>query len=101
MNRVQKREIEEKLGCAITDEHFMQALRDAKKKLQYIYERDGRAVVLERWYLVEVTAECARAIALSKFTMDLCRELYSMEKEHLVKNRGALTANHIVTSSAL
>lgn len=98
---VKKGEVEELLGCMIIDEQFNKALGYARKKQEYIYNRDQRAVVLRHWYLVKLTEEYVRSLALSKFTMDLCSTLHDMEKEHSVKNQSAPTDNHIVTVPAL
>ncbi len=98
---VKKGEVEKLLGCMITDEQFNKALGYARKKQEYIYNRDHRSVVLQRWYLVKLTEEYVRSLALSKFTMDLCSTLRDMEKEHSVKNQSAPTDNHIVAVPAL
>lgn len=78
---VEKREVEELLGCEITDEQFEQALKYARHKQKYIYQREQRKVVLQHWYLVKLTEEYVRNLAFSKFTMDLCSALRDMEKE--------------------
>lgn len=99
---VRKEEVEELLGFSITDEQFLEALEYAKRKQTYIFERDERAVVMQHWYLVKLTEEYVRSLALSKFTMDLCRRITDMEKEHQVnKNLGAPQDTHIITVSAL
>ena len=98
---VKKGEVEKLLGCMITDEQFNKALGYARKKQEYIYNRDHRAVVLQRWYLVKLTEEYVRSLALSKFTMDLCSTLRDMEKEHSVNCQSAPTDNHIVAVPAL
>lgn len=87
---VKKEEVEQLLGSEITDEQFEEALKYAKHKQEYIYQREKRPVVLQHWYLVKLTEEYVRSLALSKFTMDLCRTLRDMEKEHSVKNQSAL-----------
>ena len=74
---VEKREVEELLGCEITDEQFEQAL--------------------QHWYLVKLTEEYVRNLAFSKFTMDLCSALRDMEKECSDKVRNTLVSNHIVS----
>lgn len=79
---VKKEEVEELLGCRITDGQFEKALGYARDKQVYIYQRDKRPVVLQRWYLVKLTEEYVRNLAFSKFTMDLCSTLRDMEKEH-------------------
>lgn len=98
---VKKGEVEELLGCVITDEQFNEALEYAKRKQKYIYGREHRAVVLQHWYLVKLTEEYVRSLAFSRFTMDLCSALRDMEKEHSVKNQSAPTDNHIVAVPAL
>ena len=80
---VEKREVEELLGCEITDEQFEQALKYARHK--------------QHWYLVKLTEEYVRNLAFSKFTMDLCSALRDMEKECSDKVRNTLVINHIVS----
>lgn len=98
---VKKGEVEELLGCTITDEQFNEALGYARRKQKYIYEREHRAVVLQHWYLVKLTEEYVRSLAFSKFTMDLCSALRDMEKEHSAICQSAPTDNHIVAVPAL
>lgn len=98
---MEKKEVEELLGYSISDRQFEEALRCAERKQKYIYEREKRSVVLQHWYLVKLTEECVRSLAFSKFTVDLCRELRNMEKEHLTHCvKGAPTATHIVSAPA-
>lgn len=96
-----KSKVEELLGCEITEEQFKEALTFAKNKQKYIYHKEGRKVVLEDWYLAILTKEYVISLAFQNFTMDLCRELHNMEKEHLFKEQGTPMINHIVTPSAL
>lgn len=96
-DNVEKREVEELLGCEITDEQFEQALKYARHKQKYIYQREQRKVVLQHWYLVKLTEEYVRNLAFSKFTMDLCSALRDMEKECSDKVRNTLVSNHIVS----
>lgn len=98
---IKKQEVEELLRFKITDEQFEEALEYAKRKQAYIYELEPRSVVLHPWYLVQLTAEYVRSLAFSKLTMDLCRTLHNMEKEHPIKDQGAPMDNHIVTVPAL
>lgn len=98
---VKKEEVEELLECEITDGQFEEALKYAKRKQAYIYDREKRPVVLQHWYLVKLTEEYVRSLAFSQFTMDLCRALRDMEKEHSVRNQSAPTDIHIVSASAL
>ena len=86
-DNVEKREVEELLGCTITDEQFEEALKYARHK--------------QDWYLVKLTEEYVRSLAFSKFTMDLCRTLRDMEKEHPITDRSAPTDIHIVAVPVL
>lgn len=98
---VRKKEVEELLGCEITTEQFEEALKYAERKQAHIYKREKRSVVLEHWYLVKLTEESVRSLAFSELTMDLCRTLRDMEKEHLFNELGAPTDIHIVAVPAL
>lgn len=98
---MEKREVEELLGCSISDRQFEEALGHARRKQKYFFRRYHRPVVLQHWYLVKLTEEYVRSIAFSRFTMDLCRTLRDMEKEHSVKDQSAHTDNHIVAGAAL
>lgn len=60
---VEKKEVEELLGCEITDEQFEEALKYARHKQEYIYQRERRQVVLQHWYLVKLTEEYVRSLA--------------------------------------
>jgi len=93
---VTKQEVEELLECEITDELFRDALAYAKKKQAYSYQREQRAVIMQHWYLVKLTEECVRALAFSRFTMDLCETLNNIEKERSVNDRSTPTTNYIV-----
>ncbi len=99
---VKKEEVEEYLGCEITDSQFEEALQYAKRKQWYIYGREPSEAVMQHWYLVKLTEEYVRNLAFSKFTMDLCQEIRNMEKEHLTHScKGAPTTIHIVADPAL
>lgn len=98
---VRKEEVEDLLGFSITDEQFSEALNHAKRKQAYIYDHEKRAIVLQHWYLVKLIEEYVNSLALSKFTMDLCRTLRDMEKEHPVIDKSAPADDHIVAVSAL
>ena len=100
-DNVEKREVEELLGCTITDEQFEEALKYARHKQAFIYQREPRKVVMQHWYLVKLTEEYVRSLAFSKFTMDLCRTLRDMEKEHPITDRSAPTDIHIVAVPVL
>lgn len=58
---VEKREVEELLGAEISEDLFRKALEYAKRKQAYIFSREKRSVVMEHWYLVKLTEECARS----------------------------------------
>lgn len=98
---VKREEVEEILGCVITDEQFNEALDYAKRKQEYIYRREHQTEVLQHWYLVKLTEEYVKSLAFSIFTMDLCRTLRDMEKEHSTKSQSAPMDNHIVAEAAL
>ena len=94
---VEKGEVEELLGCEITDEQFEQALKYARHKQKYIYQREQRKVVLQHWYLVKLTEEYVRNLAFSKFHNGFmqCTERYGKECSDKVRN--TLVSNHIVS----
>lgn len=94
---MKRQEVEELLGFAITDEQFREALDCARRKQEYIYQRERRLVVLQHWYLVRLVEEYVRSLAFSKFTMDLCRTLRDMEKEHSANCQSAPTDKNIIT----
>lgn len=71
---IRKEEVEGLLGFQITDSQFTKALGYASRKQAYIYQRDERPVVMQRWYLVKLTEEYVRSLSFSKYTMDLCGE---------------------------
>ena len=93
---VKRQEVEELLGFAITDELLQEALECVRRKQEYIYQLERRPVVLQHWYLVKLTEEYVRSLALSKFTMDL----RGMEKEHSASCQSAPTDNFIVAGPA-
>lgn len=101
INGIKKNEVEELLRYKITDKQFEEALEYAVKKQAYIYKKERRAVVLQPWYLTQLTMEYVKSLAFSKLTMDLCRTLWDMEKEHLFNELGAPTDNHILADCSL
>lgn len=102
VDEVRKEEVEELLGCEITAAEFEKALEYARRKQSFIYGLEKREVIMEHWYLVKLTEEYVRSLAFSQFTMDLCRTLNNMEKEHLTHSCiGAPTDTHIVSAPAL
>ncbi len=92
-----KMQVEELLEYRITDVQFTEAMKLAEQKQKFIYQQENRESVLQRWYLVKLIREYVQSHVMSKSTMDLCRTVYDMEKEHSVKNQSAPTNNHIVT----
>lgn len=101
MGEVRKEEVQALLGFGISDEQFEEALVCARRKQRYIYSRESRPATLQHWYLVKLTEEYVRSNAFSRFTMDLCRTLLDMKKEHQFNEHGALSDNHILADSAL
>lgn len=79
---VRKEEVQELLGFRISDEQFGKALACAQRKQQYLYDCEARPVILQHWYLAKLTEEYVRSLAFSRYTLDLCRTLRDMEKEH-------------------
>jgi hypothetical protein len=72
---MRKEEVEELLGCEITEEQFWEALQYAEQKQAYIYRREQREIVLQHRYLVRLTMEYVRNLAFSRFTMDLSNSI--------------------------
>ena len=99
MKEVEKREVEDLLGTEITDAQFEEAHEYAKMKQAYIFSVEKRPVVLQHWYLVELTKEYVQNLAFSRFTVDLCERLNNMEKERQNIVPGTLPSNHIVTQA--
>lgn len=99
---IKKEEVEEMLGCGITDVQFEEALKHARYKQEYLRQRERGEVVKQHWYLVKLTEEYVISLALSKFTMDLCQKHRDMEKEHLTHPcKGTPPTSHIVAHPAL
>ncbi len=96
MQDINRKEAEVLFGSSITDSMFEEALSYAKRKQAYIYQREGRKVVMQRWYLLELVKEYVRNLAFSRFTMDLCREVCNMEKERPQKQQALTKDSHIV-----
>ena len=89
---IAKSEVEELLKCEVSNEVFEEALAYAKKKQQYTYETEKRAVIMQHWYLVKLTEECVRALVFSRYTMGLCEMLRNMEKSTRSLDTSAPTA---------
>lgn len=88
-----KREVELILQTDIPDAYYEKALIYAKRKQKYIYKMEKRPVVMQSWYLAQLTAEYVRSLVFSKFTMDLCEELRNMEKSVPSEDRNTPTAS--------
>lgn len=88
-----KREVELILQTNIPDAYYEKALIYAKRKQKYIYKMEKRPVVMQPWYLAQLTAEYVQSLVFSKFTMDLCEELRNMEKSVPSEDRNAPTAS--------
>ena len=87
-----KMEVEQLLGCHITDEQFIEAFKYAKDKQEYIYKQERRTAVMQRWYLVKLIEEYVRGFAFSRLTMDLCKKCDGMKKSALHKAKALSTA---------
>lgn len=83
---MEKKDVEELLKCSISDEMYQDALESARRKQKYIYSREHRAVVLQDWYLLQLTREAVISLTFQKFTWELCETLRNMEKERQIKN---------------
>lgn len=81
-DKMKKEEIEELLGYHITESQFLEALKYAKRKQEYIYKTTQRKVVLKQWYLIRLTMEYVKNLEFSRMTMQLCQELDHMKKEY-------------------
>ena len=86
---VKKEVVEKRIGYEITDKQFGDALKYAENKQEQIYQREKRPVVLQNQYFAKLIEEYVRSLIFSKFTMDLCRTLHDMEKEHPVIDKSA------------
>lgn len=98
---MEKKEIERRLGRAIPDGLFVEALGYAERKQECIYSQGNNPLVMQPWYLAELVAEYARSLIFSEATLKICREIRNMEKERPVKNRNAQMDNHIIKVSAV
>lgn len=98
--QIKKEDVENLLGCCITDSQFAEALGYAAKKQEILYKRRENPEILQREYLIKLTEESVRSLALSRFTMDLYRNLCNMEKEHPAGAAVPKTTNHIVSVPA-
>ena len=94
--KISKEDVENLLGCCITDSQFAEALGYAARKQESLYKRRENPEVLQREYLIKLTEESVRSLALSRFTMDLYRNLCNMEKEHPAGAAVQKMNNHIV-----
>ncbi len=98
---MEKKEVEKRLGRAIPDGLFMEALGYAERKREYIYRQSNNPLVMQPWYLVELVTEHVRRLIFSEATLEICREIRNMEKEHSAKSRSAQMDNHIVKVPAV
>lgn len=83
-----KREIEEMIGCGITDDQFSKALGHAVVKQKRIYECRKDTAVLQHQYLVGLVCECASDLVLSRAFLSLYRSV-GIEKERWAESRSA------------
>lgn len=96
-----KREVEGMIGSELSEDLRHTALTYAERKQQCIYEQCHDPVVMQEWYLSVLMEEFIKRNALSEMTINLCRTLRNMEKEHSAKSQSAQSDIHIVTGSAL
>ena len=89
---MEKKDVEALLKCSISDEMYREALESARRKQRYIFSQEHRAVVLQDWYLLQLTKEAVISLTFQKFTRDLCETLRNMEKERQIKNPAPLHA---------
>ena len=89
-DRIKKEEVENLLGCCITDAQFAEALKYAARKQEILYQRRESPEVLQREYLIKLTEEAVISLAFSRFTLDLYRNLYNLEKEHSINFQDVL-----------
>lgn len=89
---MEKKDVEELLKCSISDEMYREALESARRKQRYIFSQEHRAVVLQDWYLLQLTKEAVISLTFQKFTRDLCETLRNMEKERQINNPTLLHA---------
>lgn len=66
--KVTREEVESWCGCAVDERLFKTALEHARHKQTYLYEQTGRQVIMQHWYLIQLTAECACSLALTEYT---------------------------------
>ena len=71
--KVTREEVESWCGCAVDERLFKTALEHAAHKQRYLFKQTGRPVIMQHWYLVQLTAECASSLALTEYTKALVR----------------------------
>lgn len=89
-DKIKKEEVENLLGCCITDAQFAEALKYAARKQEILYRRRESPEILQREYLIKLTEEAVISLAFSKFTLDLYRNLCNLEKEHSINFQNVL-----------
>lgn len=80
-----RKEVEHILGKCIDTDLYNTAERYAEQKQMLIYKRECRKEVLTPSYLIKLIAECVKQVAFSELTLNLGKERYNIEKEHLHK----------------
>lgn len=96
-----KREVKGMIGSELPEDLRHAVLAYAERKQQCVYEQCHDPAVMQEWYLSVLMEEFIKRTALSEMTMNLCRALRNMEKEHSAKSQSAQLDIHIVTGSAL
>lgn len=68
--KVTREEVENWMNDTVSEQMFELALEHARYKQNYLYEQTGRQVIMQRWYLIQLTAECACSLALTEYTQE-------------------------------
>lgn len=98
---IQKKEVEELIGCGIADSLFSEALQRAVQKQRKIYGNGGREAVLQRRYLLALTGECARSLIISCSLWTSYAGRSDMEKERWAGAAAQKLDSHIVPHPAV
>lgn len=77
---MEKKDVEELLKCSISDEMYREALESARRKQRYIFSQEHRAVVLQDWYLLQLTMEAVISLTFQKFTLDYAKRFAIWKK---------------------
>lgn len=75
--RMEKRNIEQKLGCSIPEELYQKAVKTAKRKLQLLIQRfgDNNGVRRSPEYLSELVIEAIKSELLTEYAMSVSQAM--------------------------